>query len=366
MRKITPELTSELYKHFTDPNKVASGKPFKVSTFRELVEHTARLSYRNKDHMLFYRGQSGDYKNKAGSSTFYPTIYRGDYLPIRELENRFDILEGASKALVNLFEERKIDGYRDLKKRKSIQWSILQHYEVCATPFIDFTHSLRVACSFAMMDNESPTALVYAFGMPYLTNRISVNSEHDIINVRLLSICPPNALRPYFQEGYLIGTEDITTNYDSKSELDFNNRLVAKFEIPNNPSFWGEGFHKIPKKSLYPDNDPIKLLCDEIKQFAEKELKAGDMGEFLQAWAELEELLIRHSKLVNLKNNTVLEAMRELSKTNIISLSELYALNNVRTFRNALIHKPKHIKPKDVPYFLDSIRAILADLKDRL
>ncbi|WP_165041246.1 hypothetical protein [Dysgonomonas sp. ZJ709] len=133
------------------------------------------------------------------------------------------------------------------------------------TPLLDFTHSLRVACSFAMIDNNTDKAYISAFGLPYLTNRISVNSEHDTINVRLLSICPPTALRPYFQEGYLIGTDGISNSYDTKGELDFNNRLVAKFEIPNNPSFWGDGFHQIPRNSLYPQNDPIEDICKQIK-----------------------------------------------------------------------------------------------------
>lgn len=72
-----------------------------------------------------------------------------------------------------------------------------------------------------MDDNNEEFGYVYVFGFPYITNRISRNSEHDLINVRLLSICPPTALRPYFQEGYLAGTDEVTTNFDSKSELDF-------------------------------------------------------------------------------------------------------------------------------------------------
>jgi len=266
MRHIQPDLTEELLEHFKDPNKVGSSEPFLVNTFRELVEHTAKLSFRNKDYLLFYRGQNTDYRNKAGNSSFYPSIYRGDYLQLRELTNRYDILEGASKALVQLFEKEKIDGYKELKRRKAVQWSILQHYEVCATPYLDFTHSLRVACSFATMDNENKFAYIFVFGLPYFTNRISINSEHDIINIRLLSICPPTALRPYFQEGYLVGTDEITTNYESKTELDFNNRLIAKFKIPNKSEFWGDAFDKIPKKSLYPDNDPIFDLCNQIKE----------------------------------------------------------------------------------------------------
>src|SRR5687768_15007305 len=114
MRRIQPELTEELLKHFQDPSNVGSSEPYSVNSFRELVEHTAKLSFKNKDHLIFYRGQPEDYKNKAGNSSFYPSIYRGDYLPYRELANRFDILEGASKALVNLFEEHKIEGAKEL------------------------------------------------------------------------------------------------------------------------------------------------------------------------------------------------------------------------------------------------------------
>ncbi len=266
MRRITPALTSELFHYFGNPAKVRIGAApaFPIQTFRELVEHVARLSFVNKDHMLFYRGQAADYRNKAGVSTFYPTIYRGDYLPQSDLNTRFSILKEKGRALTRLFAERKIEGHREVKKRKNIQWSILQHYEVCPTPFLDFTHSLRVAASFALSNNETDKGYVFIFALPYPTNRISLNSEHDLVNIRLLSICPPTALRPYFQEGYLVSTDGVTDSYDVKSELDFNNRLVAKFEIPNHVSFWGRHFDGIPEHLLYPDNDPVLELCKEI------------------------------------------------------------------------------------------------------
>jgi len=266
MRRITPVLTSELFYHYGNPAKVRVGASpaYKINSFRELVEHVARLSFVNKDNMLFYRGQNDDYRNKAGISSFYPSIYRGDYLSREELANRFRVLKEKSNALVDLFEKQKTEGYREVKKRRHIQWSILQHYEICPTPFLDFTHSLRVACSFALMNNKTDKGYVFIFGLPYLTNRISINSEHDLVNVRLLSICPPPALRPYFQEGYLVSTDGITDRYDTKGELDFNNRLVAKFEITNDKSFWGKDFHGIPDHLLYPDNDPVYDLCKEI------------------------------------------------------------------------------------------------------
>lgn len=70
----------------------------------------------------------------------------------------------------------------------------------------------------------------YAFALPYFTNRISVNSEHYLTNVRLLSVAPPQALRPYYQEGFLIGEDEFSETYTNKDELDLNNRLVAKFK----------------------------------------------------------------------------------------------------------------------------------------
>lgn len=357
MRKITPEIIEELSEHFTRPSKIGFVNSFRVSTFSELVELTAKLSYKNKDHLLFYRGQSKDYKNKAGHSTFYPSIYRGDYLPLRERKNRFDILEGASIALVQLFKDQKIEGYTELKKRKPIQWSILQHYEVCATPYADFTQSLRVACSFAMLDNSDSDAFVFVFGLPYLTNRISYNSEHDLINIRLLSICPPSAIRPYFQEGYLAGTDDIMYDYDDKSILDFNNRLLAKFVIPNNNSFWNLDFHQVSRKSLYPENDTIASLCLEIKGSVAKELKSGSLGEFLMLWNELEERLLAKAKNLTQRNLSIRESIRVLYEKTVISEDALYQYDRMRELRNRLVHKPSSISVSEVLNGIQIIRS---------
>jgi hypothetical protein len=102
----------------------------------------------NRNHLLFFRGQDKDYQSKAGGSTLYPAIYRGDNVPRAELEVRFRQLESAERVLVRLFQERGIDGARDLSRKRYIRWSILQHYEVVATPLLDITHSLRVAWVF--------------------------------------------------------------------------------------------------------------------------------------------------------------------------------------------------------------------------
>jgi len=159
----------------------------------------ARLSYANRNHLAFFRGQGKDYQSKEEGSTLYPAIYRGDNLVHAELEVRFRQLESASRAVVKLFDNHEVEGAREVSRKRYVQSSILQHYQVAPTPLLDVTHSLRVACSFAQLASTDPTCYVYVLGFPYPTNRISINSEEDLVNIRLLSICPPDALRPYSQ-----------------------------------------------------------------------------------------------------------------------------------------------------------------------
>jgi hypothetical protein len=335
MRPIKGSLTKELEKYF-DPDKVTAGEPFLINTYRELVEHVAKLSVVNKDFLLFYRGQSYDFLNKTGCSTFYPRIYRSEYLNQKELKNRFDLLERACQALVYIFELKKIDGVKELKRKKTIQWGILQHYEVCDTPLLDFTHSIQVACSFALMNKNDKFGYVFVFGLPYITNRISINSEHDIINVRLLSICPPQALRPYFQEGYLAGTSDITNEYDDKDELDFNNRLIAKFKIPNTRKFWGK-FPNIPKNALYPKNDKVERICNEIKRKAARRFQSGLRGEFSKVWYQLSNLLL-NSTDVGRKIYSNGEALRYYVDKKIIDQNTADKIEQMLKFRNKLLY----------------------------
>ena len=190
MREIKPKLFSELRRHCGGVD-VWRAKAFPVTTFRKLVEHVARLAYENHDELLFFRGQDKDYQSKAGGTTLYPAIYRGDAVPARELQLRFSRLEQAAKLLVKKWADSQLDAYRDVRQKKYIQWSILQHYEVADTPLLDLTHSLRVACSFAQLRSTDSICYVYVLGLPYVTNRITINSEHELVNIRLLSICPP-------------------------------------------------------------------------------------------------------------------------------------------------------------------------------
>jgi len=110
--------------------------PLEIATYRSLVEQVAKLSYENRNHLVFFRGQDKDFQSKAGGSTLYPAIYRGDNLSHAEVNIRFDQLSAAENALVSLFEKRKIAGARDVSRKRYVRWSILQHYEVTATPLL--------------------------------------------------------------------------------------------------------------------------------------------------------------------------------------------------------------------------------------
>ena len=90
MRDIKGKLPQELLNDSDSDAAIYTTPAYVVKTYRELMELAAKLAYINKDHLLFFRGQDNDYKNKAGSSTFYPNIYRGR-LREKELTNRFEV-----------------------------------------------------------------------------------------------------------------------------------------------------------------------------------------------------------------------------------------------------------------------------------
>ena len=302
MRKITPELTEEISKH-TTPETVAKDDAIEVLDYKELRKHIAQLSYANKDSILFYRGQKDDYRNqKSGKSTFYPTMYRGDRLDKDELKYRWEKLNKASEIFIKKLRSKYPSKTYIVKRKRIVQWSVLQHYEVTETPLIDVTQSLKVACSFAMLDNDNEYAYVYVFALPYYTNRISVNSEHYLSNVRLLSVAPPQALRPYYQEGFLIGEDEFSETYTNKDELDLNNRLVAKFKFKNSKEFWGDSEKALTREDLYPKDDEIEALCKEVSNdlydVIASRRNANISGDqyfaFMKGWIAIEKLLFEY------------------------------------------------------------------------
>jgi hypothetical protein len=242
----------------------------KIKTYDELVTDVAQIQHRNRNLTLYYRGQNIDFK-PFGETSILPSIYRKKKGEKRlMLKSGFETLKNKAEELKKLFRESTIKyaGTSMLNKYPEIAWSLLQHYEVCDTPLLDLTHSLHVACSFAFDRNTGDTGIIYIIGMPWLTDSIGYNTYEELVNIKLLSVCPPQAQRPFFQEGYLAGP---FPNYklndvNRVTQFDFNRRLIAKFEIPiKTGNFWGDGFDRIPSAKLYQDNDEIKKICDKLK-----------------------------------------------------------------------------------------------------
>lgn len=360
MRAIQPDLTAEL-QEFIGDRPVDKAPAYRIGSYRELMEIIAKLSFLNKDHLLFFRGQNVDHQTRTEASTFYPSIYRRDPLQKSELKILFSISEDAERQLAEIFKSRRIEGWKEVVMRRPVKWSILQHYGVCSTPLLDFTHSIRVACSFAQLDSKDEFVYVYAFGLPYVTNRISFNTEQNILNVRLISICPPDAIRPYFQDAYLAGTEDILDEYEDKSELDFRHRLVAKFQIPNSSDFWGQHFEALPRGVLYPTNDQMEELCKGIVPVARERGLPEDVGTFLTEWSKIERRVFSNAREFDRKVRSLAQAMKVLRMQAAIDPSTFKTLDMVRHFRNKVAHQPFDVTSDEIARHLD----IIGDLENR-
>ncbi len=249
----------------------------KVASYVDLAKKVASLQFLNREHVLLFRGQSADYKNSAGLSTMRPTIFRPRLRrnPTNNtLRSRFKLLRRAEMRLMALYEGEELSGADRLARHRLLRWSILQHYDVCRTPLLDVSQSLRVAASFATPDgsDDDDDAFVYVLGVPNLSGAVTVSSESSMQIVRLSSACPPSAMRPHFQEGYLLGeypeiAEVSPTGSYQQAEMDFGRRLVAKFRFRPSQFWRGDTFPKLAMKALYPTGtrDPLERLMANLK-----------------------------------------------------------------------------------------------------
>ncbi len=267
-------LTKKLWSHNSTRTKerqyvsdICKSQPKSVQTYRDLVREIARISFNNPELNLFFRGQRTEHTIQDRGSSLYPPIFRngkGSQRVKDVLKSRYDTLTEASAKLRAAFKRYGWPGLSTLKKFPEVCWAILQHYEICDTPLLDITSSLRVACSFALRKAEK-SATLYVIGLPHTNGSISYYADEEQIIVRLLSICPPNALRPYYQDGYLVGTFPTREVSVRKPSLDVAKRLVAKFHIPKE-GFWDEYFTAIPELALFPANDEVAEIAKEIEK----------------------------------------------------------------------------------------------------
>ncbi len=248
-------------------DNVRLGAGFRVKDYADLATKVAALSFFNPSFELLFRGQNHDHKNLKTKTSLLPSIFRArGYFTRGMAKRRFKKLRDAERQ----FSARaKFKGATRVRRYRLLQWAIIQHYEICATPLLDLTHSLRVACSFSKLDHEPDDTFLYVIGLPYLSGCITTSGDQGLLALRLTSVCPPRARRPHFQEGYLVGeypeAELMARKKYAKDEWDFGRRLICKFVIPPFAQFWRNGFDEIPREALRPPNDPFDSMADEIR-----------------------------------------------------------------------------------------------------
>lgn len=253
---------------------VRQGPGHRVGSYFELATKIAELQFLNRDHVLLFRGQGADFRNIKRNSSLKPTLFRaGRGNPDRAtLVERFAVLERAERILIADYAKAKLLGLERLKRHRILRWSILQHYEVCTTPLLDVTHSLRIAASFASLA-ETGAAFLYVLGVPNVSGAITASAEAGLQIVRLSSVCPPSAVRPHIQEGYLLGEYPEMSSTAQREnyfpyEMDFGRRLVAKFSFTP-ATFWkNDNFPQVTKSALYPSqkSDPLFRLALGVKK----------------------------------------------------------------------------------------------------
>jgi len=256
-----------------------------VKDYMDLAAKIAELQFRNRDYVLLFRGQDIDHKDHGIKSSLLPSLFRTQnrWFDAERRQHdpfgimlKFEKLKNAEVILSREFAESDFIGNDEISRHRILRWSILQHYEVCDTPLLDVTHSLRIGASFASIENNSDEAFLYALGIPNISGAISASAEAGLQIVRLSSVCPPVAMRPHLQEGYLLGIYPEIDSHEQKqiyglSEIDFGKRLIAKFRFNPN-TFWTKSgqFQMIGKHALYPSErrDPLYALANRVKRLA--------------------------------------------------------------------------------------------------
>lgn len=248
---------------FASITEIRKSNGYTVKNFSELVRLVAELGFRNQTFNLLFRGQQKDYKNSKGMSVLYASIYRPlsgkSRVSKSLLLDRFKNLEEAVSKLKSY--RSKINVHKGLSSFDEYQIALIQHYELFPTPFLDLTHSLHVAVSFALQNSK--IGFVYVLGMPHCYGSISLFVDQSIRIVKLQNVCPPEALRPHFQNGYLAGRLPTTKSKESGDNL--AGRLIGKYRCDNSRGkFWGNGFGIIPEELLIPQKDHFKDILDKI------------------------------------------------------------------------------------------------------
>jgi hypothetical protein len=236
-----------------------------IDTFAELVERVAFLQVMNKRHVLYFRGSAQDYsKDTEHPGLDLPSMLRappGGRITIELLRQRWNDLEDQAKAWEPLLRDHH-PRHRTLTHYPETSWAVQQHYKDllpkhddpsddrrAQSLYLDVTHSVRIAAAFALAGRTQDGELAYVavVALPQTTGSITFDADEQLQLMRLSALCPPNALRPQLQEGFLVGrfprpplTELNVGNVITLEEFhSLRRRTVAIIPLRVNGQFWG-------------------------------------------------------------------------------------------------------------------------------
>lgn len=347
-------------------------KAVDVETYNDLIMEVADLSIKNPGVVLFFRGQQEIYRAKK-YATLYPSIFRNKKDKVMSDFNKLEIASNLLKGMIGDYK----DGYNqneinEIQNIELLRHSLLQHYEICGTPLLDVSQSLKVACSFALSNNKGERVkdgYIFVLALPYVNGRITVNYDEYITNIRLLSIGTSISKRPYFQEGYMVRSIYDVFDYDTKEEYDFKNRLLAIYHIKNNKKFWGSE-HILEKDQLYPMKDSMKEIAADITKQIDKTIISKDMDivrGFLYQWNLLEKYIKNSSNLRNRHDgkyyNYYKDGLDTLVNQGILPNRYRGEINDIKSFRNKLVHRTEIVSDSEIVYYINEVNNIIQILK---
>ena len=247
-------------------NEIAAAPGVSCGHFDELQDLIARVGYYNPHHDIFLRGQGADWGDTHGRSSLVATLFRvgGE----DALGEQVAAMEAAEARLLATCPGR--PGATALQRFAWARWCLLQHYGVAPTPVVDVTRSPRTAASFATSGDEGD-GYVYVIGLPYPDGNLTFDLPTECVIANLRNLMPPDARRPHWQQGYLVGSYPGELDWEppARKKADrippmqrhnLAQRLLCKVRIPGEAlaGFWPDDNPPLPWSKLLPDEDPVR------------------------------------------------------------------------------------------------------------
>lgn len=251
--------------------------PWEVRSFLDLMGKVAFLGSMNKRSVLFFRGQEADYEP-------LPKLFRSSWSCPFELGESFRIttsnrgsywqeLVSLGAEVFEVCDEMGLPRWRGMRDSREVQWAVIQHYGLWPTPLIDVTSSLRVAASFALGGSEAgateKVGYLLVVGLPHTTGSITFDIDQQLCLARLSSACPPEAKRPHYQDGFLVGRFPMYEVHGDSlvTRSSLSRRLIAKFKLIDHGGvqdgsgedrFWNDAFPVVSEGATMPVQDSFR------------------------------------------------------------------------------------------------------------